>query len=293
MNFSGLLSQEIERKRQLASERKKSKGKMKKQKVKEAVEEVVDRVDNTRLSLDDVKQTTDTADDVKEDGGAVEGEESENRKARVTEDEKKEEKAEVQLKEGTDIIDEAEAVPKDKQAEIQLKHERYRLQLQKEQQTDATIMLDEIDRQFYEKLCTQTRKYIKQLIHLWDVGIQQNSDEAQAKILHETKRDVVKLLYKLRSEKLKEDMLISLATICYYLQHKDYNKATESYLKLSIGNVAWPIGVKSVGIHSRSADLKITGEDKQLVANIMIDDKTRRWITAIKRLIALVERTTG
>lgn len=290
MNFSGLLSQEIERKRQLASERKTSKGKFKKRKTKGLVEEVVNLVDNVKGS---VKQSTDTGDDVEEVVSIVEGEESGNGKTRVIEDRKKEEEEEaVQLKEEADIIDEAETVPKDKQAEIQLKHERYRLQLQKEQQTDATINLDEIDRQFYQKLCTQIRKYIKQLIHSWDVGVQQNSDEAQAKILHETKRDVVKLLYKLRSEKLKEDMLISLATICYYLQHKDYNKATESYLKLSIGNVAWPIGVKSVGIHSRSADLKITGEDKQLVANIMIDDKTRRWITAIKRLIALVERTT-
>lgn len=289
MNFSRLLSQEIERKRQLASERKSSKGKFKKRKTKGSVEEVVNLVDNVKGS---VKQSTDTGDDVEEVVSTVEGEESGNGKTRVIEGRKEEEEEAVQLKEEADIIDEAEAVPKDKQADIQLKHERYRLQLQKEQQTDATINLDEIDREFYQKLCTQIRKYIKQLIHSWDVDVQQNSDEAQAKILHETKRDVVKLLYKLRSEKLKEDMLISLATICYYLQHKDYNKATESYLKLSIGNVAWPIGVKSVGIHSRSADLKITGEDKQLVANIMIDDKTRRWITAIKRLIALVERTT-
>lgn len=174
--------------------------------------------------------------------------------------------------------------------DLQLKHERYRFQLQKELQTDSAIDLLQIDRIYSQKLAIQIRKYIKHLVNTWDLHLQQTSDHQQLQILSETKRDLVKLLYKLRSEKLNDNMLISLATICYYLQQKNYNKATESYLKLSIGNVAWPIGVKSVGIHSRSADLKITGEDKLLVANIMIDDKTRRWITAIKRLIAFCER---
>ena len=67
--------------------------------------------------------------------------------------------------------------------------------------------------------------------------------------------------------------------------------ANETYLKLSIGNAAWPVGVRSVGIHQRAADLKITGSDQKTATNIMMGDKTRRWITAVKRLITFCEKT--
>lgn len=62
-------------------------------------------------------------------------------------------------------------------------------------------------------------------------------------------------------------------------------------MKLSIGNVAWPIGVTSVGIHARSAHSKIQGGRN--AANIMIDERTRLWITSIKRLITFEEWYTS
>lgn len=191
------------------------------------------------------------------------------------------------------------------------KNELYQRQLELEQATDATFIRDEIaDESFDEKLHVQARKYIKALIKIWDTHLQtqvqaihgdeglseldreERSDENndQKRILYETKRDLVRLLYKLRSRKLKREMLVSLTTILYYIQAKDFARANESYMKLSIGNVAWPIGIKDVGIHSRSALLKITGEDKSTTANIMLDDRTRRWITAIKRLITFAEK---
>ena len=141
--------------------------------------------------------------------------------------------------------------------------------------TDIANKQDEV----YLKL----RVYIKQLIKQW-----QECDNDDQELLMETKKSIVKLLYKLRSHKLSLDMLISLLTIVYYIQQNEFNKANESYMKLSIGNVCWPIGVVNVGIHARSAALKITGASN--VSNIMLNESTRRWIISIKRLISFKER---
>jgi pre-mRNA-splicing factor 18 len=46
--------------------------------------------------------------------------------------------------------------------------------------------------------------------------------------------------------------------ICMYMQEREYLKANDSYLRLSIGNAPWPIGVTMVGIHERSAREKIS-----------------------------------
>ena len=43
-----------------------------------------------------------------------------------------------------------------------------------------------------------------------------------------------------------------------YMQEREYLKANDSYLRLSIGNAPWPIGVTMVGIHERSAREKIS-----------------------------------
>lgn len=164
----------------------------------------------------------------------------------------------------------------------QEKAQRYALQYEKEAAVDRTFQLEDISNHNKHKLETQIRVFIKEVVKSWE-----NSGE-NADILYDTKKNLVLLLYKLRSDGLTDDMVISLGTICYYIQNKEWKNALESYMKLSIGNLAWPIGVISVGIHERSADLKITGENTG--ANIMIDDKTRRWITAVKRLITYSER---
>lgn len=166
------------------------------------------------------------------------------------------------------------------------KKERYRIQLEKEDLVDKSISTSDIGNDIHDhKLYLQIRSYLKYLILEWDSSVH---DDKESDLLLEVKKDLVTLLYKLRSHKLSKELLISLSTIVYYLQMHDYNKANESYLKLSIGNAAWPIGVQNVGIHSRSASLRTKGVDKP--SNIMIDDKTRRWITAIKRLISFCER---
>lgn len=170
------------------------------------------------------------------------------------------------------------------------KNARYSRYLHLENSVSVAISLDDIgaasDENVARRLSIQVRKFIKHIIRNWQSD---PPDPASVALLDETKRDVVRLMYKLRSGTVGGDVLVSLCTIVYYIQIEAFSKANEAYMKLSIGNVAWPIGVRDVGIHARAADAKITGDDKSSVANIMQNEKTRRWIIAVKRLLNYCE----
>ncbi|WWC91131.1 uncharacterized protein L201_006072 [Kwoniella dendrophila CBS 6074] len=93
----------------------------------------------------------------------------------------------------------------------------------------------------------------------------------------------LKPLFKsLRSRDLPPDVLRLLAELVHYMQIRSYLKANDAYLRLSIGNAAWPIGVTSVGIHERSAREKI-GQDN--IAHVLNDEVSRKYIQAVKRLL--------
>lgn len=87
------------------------------------------------------------------------------------------------------------------------------------------------------------------------------------------------LFKKLRNRDLDNDVVVSLAEIVHFVQKREYRNANDSYLKLSIGNAAWPLGVTSVGIHERSSDSKITHN----VAHVLNDEVSRKYIQAVKR----------
>jgi len=42
-------------------------------------------------------------------------------------------------------------------------------------------------------------------------------------------------------------MLVRITEIVHYMQKRQYQRANDSYLRLSIGNAPWPIGVTMVG----------------------------------------------
>ncbi|THG99731.1 hypothetical protein EW026_g2657 [Hermanssonia centrifuga] len=83
----------------------------------------------------------------------------------------------------------------------------------------------------------------------------------QGKLAAATQRqsaEYLKPLFKLlRSRSLPADMLARVSEIVHYMQKRQYQRANDSYLRLSIGNAPWPIGVTMVGIHERSAREKI------------------------------------
>lgn len=179
--------------------------------------------------------------------------------------------------------------------------ESYKRQWALEETTDKIITIDDIVKpERRQKLHTQIRIFIKEILAEWELdlvqvdrdGAEKNDDnvELQTALLVDTKRAMVRLLYKLRAHTLPENMLVSLGTIIRCLQSQDYKSANESYMKFSIGNATWPIGVKNIGIHERSTSLKIAGNSNNEASSFMLDDKTSRWITATKRLISFLER---
>lgn len=160
----------------------------------------------------------------------------------------------------------------------ELTQHQYNQQQTKEEATPRLFDKQEIaDGKLQDKIATQCRKYIKSMLYAWDDEVQLVPDsQPSAQLLIETKRDMVPLLYKLRTGTIHKDLLTSLATTLYYLQINDMFHANDSYMKMSLGNVVWPIGIVGVGIRETTTIKH---------ANVMIDDTTRRWITAIKRLI--------
>ncbi|KAF9000754.1 Prp18 domain-containing protein [Cyathus striatus] len=95
--------------------------------------------------------------------------------------------------------------------------------------------------------------------------------------------EYLKPLFKtLRSRSLPHDMLARIAEIVHYMQKRQYQKANDSYLRLSIGNAPWPIGVTMVGIHERSAREKISADQ---VAHVLNDEVSRKYIQSLKRLL--------
>ncbi|OBA23153.1 hypothetical protein METBIDRAFT_29683 [Metschnikowia bicuspidata var. bicuspidata NRRL YB-4993] len=170
--------------------------------------------------------------------------------------------------------------------QIHVRHEkkdlRYKAYLDRETRVPAHIALADIAAQNSATLCLQIRRFFKEILQTWTLATDVRSADP---VLLETKRDIVKLMYKLRSGSLPQETVVSLSTIVYYIQTENIVKANEAYLKLSIGNVAWPIGVRDVGIHARAADAKIAGDDKKQLSNIMKSEATRRWLIAVKRIV--------
>ncbi|KAF8072103.1 Prp18 domain-containing protein [Lyophyllum atratum] len=95
--------------------------------------------------------------------------------------------------------------------------------------------------------------------------------------------EYLKPLFKtLRSRNLPPDMLARMSEIVHYMQKRQYQRANDSYLRLSIGNAPWPIGVTMVGIHERSAREKISADQ---VAHVLNDEVSRKYIQSLKRLL--------
>ncbi|KAF1954835.1 hypothetical protein CC80DRAFT_550012 [Byssothecium circinans] len=78
------------------------------------------------------------------------------------------------------------------------------------------------------------------------------------------------LFKKLEKFDLADSILEPVVEIVHAAQERRYVHANDGYLRLSIGNAAWPIGVTMVGIHERSAREKL--HESEGAAHIMSDE---------------------
>jgi len=90
----------------------------------------------------------------------------------------------------------------------------------------------------------------------------------------------------LREGEINRSIVCGLAHIADCCRKREYKSAKESYMKLAIGDSAWPMGVTFVTFHDRPNRHTI-GE--QTVAHILDDETTRKYIQMIKRLLTFAE----
>ncbi|KIY68836.1 Prp18-domain-containing protein [Cylindrobasidium torrendii FP15055 ss-10] len=131
---------------------------------------------------------------------------------------------------------------------------------------------------------------LKRVLKEWGEAMDERPDSIksthQGKLAAATQvqsAEYLKPLFKqLRSRSLPADVLGRMAEIVHHMQKRQYQKANDAYLRLSIGNAPWPIGVTMVGIHERSAREKISSDQ---VAHVLNDEVSRKYIQSLKRLL--------
>ncbi|KAJ3100986.1 mRNA splicing protein prp18 [Phlyctochytrium planicorne] len=106
-----------------------------------------------------------------------------------------------------------------------------------------------------EKLMSLISTYLKKLLLEWDKTLAARPEDVkrstQGKLQTATQAQTGEYLKpfmkQLKNKSVKDDILVRVAEICSYMQQREYLKANDSYLRLSIGNAPWPIGVTMVG----------------------------------------------
>ncbi|KAI0749901.1 Prp18 domain-containing protein [Daedaleopsis nitida] len=138
---------------------------------------------------------------------------------------------------------------------------------------------------------------LKRALKEWEQWMDERPESVkrttQGKLAAATQRqsaEYMKPLFKLlRARNLPADMLARISEIVHHMQKRQYQKANDSYLRLSIGNAPWPIGVTMVGcvhIHERSAREKISADQ---VAHVLNDEVSRKYIQSLKRILTFAQ----
>eukprot|EP00928_Gymnodinium_smaydae_P021520 TRINITY_DN18408_c0_g1_i1.p1 TRINITY_DN18408_c0_g1~~TRINITY_DN18408_c0_g1_i1.p1 ORF type:complete len:628 (+),score=132.99 TRINITY_DN18408_c0_g1_i1:139-1884(+) len=91
----------------------------------------------------------------------------------------------------------------------------------------------------------------------------------------------------LRDSSVGRGMIRSIAAVASACERRDYKEAKESYMRLAIGNQAWPMGITMVTFHDRANRHKIS-EDS--VSHILNDETTRKYVQMVKRLVSFHEQ---
>eukprot|EP00833_Pecoramyces_ruminatium_P012859 jgi/Orpsp1_1/1186891/evm.model.d7180000053926.1 len=125
---------------------------------------------------------------------------------------------------------------------------------------DTTLISLELIQKDIDKACFLINVYFKRLLDEWEDDLNKRSEEVKRSYkgkretaIQKQTRDYLKPFFKeLKHKTLQADVLARVSEIAQFMQEREYMKANESYLQLSIGNAPWPIGVTMVGIHERS-----------------------------------------
>ncbi|KAF0756372.1 hypothetical protein AaE_004655 [Aphanomyces astaci] len=137
-------------------------------------------------------------------------------------------------------------------------------------------------------------RYFKTMLSQWELALGQRPETvkrtAQGKIATRTMKqckDYIRPLFRLcKHHEVPEDILRNLLDIVRFCEGGEFVQANDAYIKMAIGNAAWPIGVTMVGIHERTGREKINS-NKQ--AHVMNNELQRKYLTSVKRLISYAQ----
>ncbi|XP_023882827.1 uncharacterized protein LOC111995153 [Quercus suber] len=137
---------------------------------------------------------------------------------------------------------------------------------------------------FFKRLLTERRQ------ELDEMG-EAEKRTAKGKSMVATFKQCVRYLNPLfkfcRKKVLPDDIRQALMLVVECCLKRDYLAGMDHYIRLAIGNAAWPIGVTMVGIHERSAREKIYTNS---VAHIMNDETTRKYLQSVRTLMTFCQR---
>ncbi|ORX71826.1 Prp18-domain-containing protein [Linderina pennispora] len=172
--------------------------------------------------------------------------------------------------------------------------ERRRAQYAQLKEYDTDKVSLELLRTDAEQLNTLLHAYFKRTLYEWEDYLANRPEDEQrsteGKLAAATMRqsaDYLKPFFSgLKLGKLEADVVARVTEIARNMMDREYMKAQDAYLQLSIGNAPWPVGVTQVGIHARAARENISASK---VAHVLNDETQRKWIQSIKRLMRFAQ----
>jgi pre-mRNA-splicing factor 18 len=141
-------------------------------------------------------------------------------------------------------------------------------------------------------------KYFKGLIKTWEADLNERPESVKRSVAgrNETKtmkqcKDYIRPLFKLcKNRRVDEGILTKLNRIVSFCLEEEFVKAHDTYIDISIGRAAWPIGVTMVGIHARTGRAKIESSN---VAHVMNSELQRKYLTSVKRLMSYAQKKSN
>ncbi|KAL7267770.1 hypothetical protein RUND412_009628 [Rhizina undulata] len=145
------------------------------------------------------------------------------------------------------------------------------------------------------KVYRQLDAWFRLVLAEWDkaleerpIAVKESFQGKAAKNAMVQAKEYMKPLFRhFKNRDLHSEVFGKVCEIVAEAQRRRYVKANDVYLRLSIGNAAWPIGVTMVGIHERSAREKL--HEKGMAAHIMSDEVTRKFLQSIKRCLTFCQ----
>ena len=138
------------------------------------------------------------------------------------------------------------------------------------------------------------RRWIRRHLKAWEAALVARADAAkrapQGRV--ETKtykqcKDYIRPLVKLcKKRELNAGLKAALVEMVDFCDAGEFVKANDAYILVAIGNSAWPIGVTSVGIHTRTARENV---EQKNVAHVMNNEMQRKYLTSVKRLMKFAQ----